>query len=304
MAKNQAPAKKKADLTKNTAKKSNKKEIFIIVAVVLILALIDAALVVAVAKYYDNHSDDHSDEGESNIPKQVVFHDYSKDKNTKTEGAYYDASKTGIGLDVDMEKVKAEIGAYDYDDFVLSETPTDFVVIRVENYGDIVLALREDIAPLTSNNFKALVVKDFYDGLTIHRVVKNLLIQGGAKTQSGEDKTTNPIYGEFSHNGYENNLKHIKGVISMSRDTDNDTATSQFMIMYGNKTSFDGSFAAFGYVLAGLDVMDSIENCEVKVSTTTGEKSVPLNQIVIKDIFFVEPVDGTGIASNQKTRLN
>ena len=300
MAKKQAPAKEKAGLTKKTVKKRNKKEIIIIVAVALVLALIDAALVALVVK----HDDNHSDEVHNEAPNKVVFHDYSKDKNTKTEGAYYDAQKSGIGLDVDMEKVKAEIGAYAYDDFVLSATPTDFVVIRVENYGDIVLALREDVAPLTVNNFKALIAKDFYDGLTIHRAVKNLLIQGGAKTQSGEDKTTSPIYGEFSHNGYENKLGHIRGVISMCRDTDNNTATSQFMIMHSDKTSFDGSFATFGYVLAGLDVLDSIANCQVKVSSATGEKSVPLNQIIIKDIFFVEPVEGTNIASNQKSPLN
>ena len=299
MAKNQAPVKEKAGKTQKISKKRNKKEIIIIVAIALIIALIDAALVALVVKYYDDHSVEQNNNTANN-----KYHDYTKGKNTKTEGAYYDTSKTGAGLEVDMEKVKAEIGAYKYDNFVLSATPTDFVVIRVQDYGDIVVALREDVAPLTVNNFKALVLKDFYDGLTIHRVVKNLLIQGGSKTTSGEDKTTSPIYGEFHHNGYENELGHIKGVISMARGTSNDTATSQFMIMHGDKTSFDGSFAAFGYVLSGLDVLDSIASCQVNVSSTTAEKSVPVNQIVIKDIFFVEPVEGADIASNQKAPLN
>ncbi len=295
MAKREALAKEKKGSTPKKTKKRNKKEIIIIVAVALILAIIDAALVVAVVKYMDAHP---HDDGANNGSSKVEYPEYSKDSSTKTEGKYYDVSKTGAGVDVDMAKVKAQIGAYDYDDFVLSDVPTDFVVIRVENYGDIVLALRDDIAPLTVNNFKALVLRNFYDGLTVHRAVKDLLIEGGIKDKSGEDKTTSPIFGEFAHNGIENNLSHAKGVISMSRETDNNTATSEFFIMHAETTKYDGSFATFGYVLAGLDIVDAIANCQVKVSSATAEKSFPVNQIVIKDVFFVEPKANTGIATS------
>ena len=296
MAKKEALTKEKAGHTPKKTKKRNKKEIIIIVAVALILALIDAALVAAVVKYMDEHP--HGDNA-GNGSGKVEYPEYSKGGDTKTEGKYFDATKTGAGVDVDMAKVKSQIDAYEYDDFVLSNTPTDFVVIRVEDYGDIVLALREDIAPLTVNNFKALVLKDFYDNLTIHRAVKDLLIEGGIKDKAGEDKTASPILGEFAHNGVENNLSHAKGVISMSREKDsNNTATSEFFIMNAETTKYDGSFATFGYVLAGLDIVDAIANCQVKVSSATAEKSVPVNQIVIKDVFFVEPKANTGIATN------
>lgn len=277
---------------------SKKKETIIIIAVVLILALIDVALVVAVVKHYDAHSDDHV--AENNVQSQKIEYPKYLADGAKSEGKYFDVSKTGYGVDVDMEQVIKQIDEYDYDDFILSNNPTDFVVIRVENYGDIVLALREDIAPLTVNNFKALVLKDFYDDTVIHRVVKDLMIHGGKASKSGEEKTTNAILGEFSHNNYENNLKHFKGIISMARETDNDTATSQFFIMHGDGSKLNGSYASFGYVLAGLDVVDAIAKCSVKASSTTGEKSVPITQIVIKDVFFVEPKEGTGISTDKK----
>lgn len=283
---------------KQKKKKNRRKEILIIIAVALILALIDIALVIAVVKSYDDH--DHKENQTNNEqPNQVEIPKYSAE-GAKSEGKYYDVSKTGYGTGVDMERVVKQIGAYDYDDFILSDEPTDFVVIRVENYGDIVLALREDIAPLAVNNFKALILKDFYDETVIHRVVKDLMIHAGKTSKSGENKTTNSIVGEFYHNGYENKLVHIAGVLSMARGEGNNSATSEFFIMHKSTTKFDGSYASFGYVLAGLDIVDDIANCEIKVNTTTGEKSVPVNQIVIKDVFFVEPKAGTGIATNKK----
>ncbi len=297
MAKKEIKSGKKNSPTKQ---KSKKKEIIIIVAVALVLALIDVALVMAVLKHNDGQN---RDGGTTEQQKEIEFPKYTLD-GASGEGKFYDTSKTGHGVDVDMDKVTAQIGAYDYNDFILSSIPTDFVVVRIENYGDIVIALREDIAPVTVNNFKALVLKDFYNNTVFHRVVNNLLIQGGSRDKSGEKKTANNIIGEFISNGHENHLSHIKGVVSMSRDTDNNSAGSEFFITHGRAVNFDNEYAAFGYVIAGLDVLDAIAKSEVKASETTGEKSVPTTQIVIKDVFFVEPKAGTGIASNQKSTDN
>ncbi len=296
MAKNSTITKEKTISARKKAKKLKTKETIIIVVIALILALIDAALVVAVIKYNDAH-----DNGEhTEKPKEFEYNKYLVGSAATTEGEYYDTSKTGAGVDVDMEKVKKEIDAYDYDDFLLSSTPTDFVVVRVENYGDIVVALREDIAPLTVNNFKALVAKHFYDNTTIHRVVKDFMIQGGGTSKTGDKKTTSAIVGEFTQNGHKNNLLHVKGVISMARTSEKNSATSEFFIMHDDSSSLDGKYASFGYVLAGLDVVDAIAKCEVKASSITGEKSTPTTQIVIKDVFFVEPKKNTGIASDKK----
>lgn len=294
MAKNSTITKEKTISARKKAKKIKTRETIIIVVVALILALIDAALVVAVIKYNDAH-DDHTEQ-----PKEFEYNKYLVGSAATAEGDYYDTSKTGAGVDVDMKKVQKEIDAYDYDDFVLSSTPTDFAVIRVENYGDIVVALREDIAPLTVNNFKALIAKQFYDNTTIHRVVNNFMIQGGGTSKTGDKKTTSAIVGEFTQNGHKNNLAHVKGVISMARTSEEDSATSEFFIMHGNNSSLDGKYASFGYVLAGLDVVDAIAKCEVKASSITGEKSTPTTQIVIKDVFFVEPKKNTGIATDKK----
>ena len=208
MAKKELVTKEKNLSARQKTKKNKKKETIIIIAVALILALIDAALVVAVVKH--NNEQDHDHGANNEQQKEIEYPKYTSDSTTSTEGKYIDVSKTGYGTDVDMEQIAKQINAYDHDDFVLSKVPTDFVVIRVEDHGDIVVALREDIAPLTVNNFKALVLKDFYDDTIIHRVVKDFMIQGGGTSKSGEKKTTNSIVGEFLQNGHKNNLAHIR----------------------------------------------------------------------------------------------
>lgn len=304
MAKKEIFAKQKTTSAKNKAKKILTKENIIIIVVVLVLALIDVALIVGVILYDNDH--DNDDAGTKNEEaNKIEYPTYSTDSTVETEGKYYDASKTGSGVDVDMEKVKEEIGAYDYDDFVASKIETDFVVIRVEDYGDIVVALRDDIAPVTVNNIKALTLKNFYDDTTIHRVIKDFMIQGGGKSESNGDEKADSIFGEFTNNGHTNNLLHVNGVISMARTSDNNnSATSQFFIMHGDSSHLDGDYASFGYVLAGLDVVDAIAKCDVEASAITGEKSVPVTQIVIKDVFFVEPKADTGLATNKKVTGN
>ncbi len=132
------------------------------------------------------------------------------------------------------------------------------VTIEMEN-GDIMKAeLYPEIAPNTVNNFISLVKKGFYDGLIFHRVIAGFMIQGGCPQGRGTGGPGYQIKGEFSGNGFQNNLKHTAGVLSMARAMHPDSAGSQFFIMHQDSPHLDGSYAAFGKLIEGLDVVDRI----------------------------------------------
>ena len=140
-----------------------------------------------------------------------------------------------------------------------------YVKMRVKGHGSIILVLDATTAPRTVINFMELVNDGFYDGLTFHRILDGFMIQGGDPDANGtggrvdEDGKEINIVGEFSENGYLNDISHIKGVISMARGSENNSASSQFFICNADaRESLDGKYAAFGYVIAGLDVVDSI----------------------------------------------
>ena len=158
--------------------------------------------------------------------------------------------------------------------------------IEVENYGVIELELYGDIAPITVQNFIDLAKSGFYDGLTFHRIIKGFMIQGGDPQGDGYGGSGKPIKGEFSNNGIENNISHERGVISMARSNDMDSASSQFFIMHKDSTHLDGDYAAFGKVISGMDVVDKIAENAV-VSGSNGEV-LPKNQPVIKTITIKE----------------
>ena len=137
-----------------------------------------------------------------------------------------------------------------------NQNPT--VTFTMEN-GDVMVAeLYPEIAPNTVNNFISLVKKGFYDGLIFHRVIAGFMIQGGDPEGTGMGGPGYSIKGEFSHNGFENNLRHTKGVLSMARSMHPDSAGSQFFIMHENSPHLDGEYAAFGKLTQGLDVLDKI----------------------------------------------
>jgi peptidyl-prolyl cis-trans isomerase B (cyclophilin B) len=158
---------------------------------------------------------------------------------------------------------------------------TNYVVIQVKEHGSIVVELFPDVAPITVENFKKLVSEDFYDGLTFHRVIKNFMIQGGDPKGNGTGGSDEEIVGEFSANGIENNLKHTRGVLSMARSNDPNSASSQFFICHADSAHLNGNYAAFGKVVYGLEVVDSI----AAVRTNSSDK--PLTNVVIKSIDFV-----------------
>ena len=132
------------------------------------------------------------------------------------------------------------------------------VVIEMENGGIIKLELDSAAAPKTVANFEKLVKEGFYDGLTFHRIIPGFMIQGGDPLGNGMGGADEKIVGEFAANGHKNPIKHTRGVISMARAYDPNSASSQFFIMHKDAPHLDGQYAAFGKVTEGMDVVDEI----------------------------------------------
>ena len=132
------------------------------------------------------------------------------------------------------------------------------VVIEMENGGKIEIELYPDVAPITVKNFEKLVGEGFYDGLIFHRVIPGFMIQGGDPQGNGMGGSKDKIKGEFRANGVNNTLKHTRGVISMARAFDMNSASSQFFIMHADAPHLDGQYAAFGKVVSGIEAVDEI----------------------------------------------
>lgn len=144
------------------------------------------------------------------------------------------------------------------------------VTIDVQDYGTISLELDADTAPISVTNFINLAKDGFYDGLTFHRIISGFMIQGGDPKGNGTGGSDQTIKGEFSENGVENNISHVRGTISMARANDPDSASSQFFIVHEDSTFLDGQYAAFGHVTDGMDVVDAIcENTPVQDNNGT-----------------------------------
>ena len=132
------------------------------------------------------------------------------------------------------------------------------VIIEMENGARIEIELCPDIAPITVKNFEKFVSEGFYDGLIFHRVIPGFMIQGGDPLGNGMGGADEKIVGEFAANGHKNDLKHTRGVISMARAYDPNSASSQFFIMHADAPHLDGQYAAFGRVVSGMETVDEI----------------------------------------------
>ena len=146
--------------------------------------------------------------------------------------------------------------------YASSVTEKPIVTITMENDEKILIELDPSVAPNTVANFVSLVEKGFYDGVIFHRVIPDFMIQGGDPEGNGTGGADYTIKGEFSENGFENNLKHDRGVISMARSNDPNSASSQFFIMVKESPHLDGKYAAFGKVIEGMEVVDDIVSVE------------------------------------------
>lgn len=148
------------------------------------------------------------------------------------------------------------------------------VTFEMEN-GDIMKAeLYPEIAPTTVNNFISLINKGFYDGLTFHRIIRGFMLQGGDPEGTGMGGPGYSIKGEFTYNNFKNDLKHAPGVLSMARSQHPNSAGSQFFIMHKDSPHLDGSYAAFGKVTTGLDIVDKIAEIKTNHSDAPSEPQV------------------------------
>lgn len=240
---------------KDESQKSSRITAIVCVAILLIVAV---TVAVALAVDHQKNTADSGIESESGSETRAV---------TVTPAA------------VDMAAVADEIDSKQVSDFRETASHTDYVKITVRNYGDIVVRLREDVAPISVTNFKTLVFMQKYTGSTFYRIIKNFMIQGG--TVEG----VSSIKGEFASNGVENNLRHIRGVISMARATAPDSASSTFFICDATDDWLDGNYAAFGYVVAGMSTVDAI------AAIPTDANDAPPFDVVIESAVFVEPID-------------
>ena len=158
------------------------------------------------------------------------------------------------------------------------------ISIKVKNFGTMTAELYPDKAPKTVENFVKLAKEGFFDGLIFHRVIKGFMIQGGGYDESMTDKETDSIMGEFKANGFmQNDLKHTRGVLSMARTSDPNSASSQFFIMHMDAPHLDAQYAGFGKLTDGFDVLDAI------ASVKTGNygwymQDVPREPVVIETI--------------------
>lgn len=157
------------------------------------------------------------------------------------------------------------------------------IKITMENGKSIKAELYPDVAPITVDNFVGLIKENFFDGLIFHRVIPGFMIQGGDPTGTGMGGSKNNIKGEFLANGVVNNLKHKRGVLSMARTMDPNSASSQFFIMHETSPHLDGQYAAFGKVIEGIEVVDEI------ATVKTDNRDKPLVPQVIKTIEIIEP---------------
>lgn len=156
------------------------------------------------------------------------------------------------------------------------------VIIEMEDGSQIKIELDDQAAPITAANFRKLVKEGFYDGLTFHRIIKGFMIQGGDPLGNGTGGAKENIKGEFAANGVNNPIHHVRGVISMARAQDYNSASSQFFIMHDDAPYLDGQYAAFGHVVEGMDVVDHIAN------TPTNFMDRPNHPVIMKKVWIEE----------------
>ena len=203
----------------------------------------------------------------------------STDNNTATDRNVSSAAVSSPAADAE-----SNVASDNEDSDLLSGK--HHIKIKVKDYGTISVELDADVAPITVTNFVDLAKDGFYDGLTFHRIISGFMIQGGDPLGTGTGGSDKTIKGEFSENGVENSISHVRGTISMARSQDYDSASSQFFIMHKDNPGLDGQYAAFGTVTKGMEVVDKI--CEdTQVEDENGTVAAE-NQPVIKSIKVID----------------
>ncbi len=187
----------------------------------------------------------------------MILQKKTADNNKKMRTLYLCVAAVAVivvVLGITLNREKPEVGAMAADPI-----GTYYATIEIADYGTIELELYGDVAPVSVANFVALAESGYYDGLTFHRIIDGFMMQGGDIDGDGlANGDTEPIVGEFSANGYANDISHERGVISMARSRAYDSATTQFFICHADRPQLDGQYAAFGRVISGMEVVDAI----------------------------------------------
>ena len=191
-----------------------------------------------------------------------------------------------LGIDFNISGNEQTLNNYD--------TENPIVAMEIENYGAIVIELYPKIAPNTVNNFIYLVKQGFYDNNSFHRLVPGFVLQGGDPDGDGTGGPGYSIKGEFTNNRFTNSLKHTTGVVSIARSSDNDSAGSQFFIMLGDASYLNGTYAAFGKVIDGMDIVNEIASKETVSDSSSGnlKKNLVIKKAVVdtKGKEYADPV--------------
>lgn len=198
----------------------------------------------------------------------------------------------------EKEKIKEDLLGINYnvDKNVANlnyDTENPVAALYVEKYGSIVIELYPDVAPNTVNNFISLIKSGFYDNNSFHRLVPGFVLQGGDPDGVGSGGPGYSIKGEFTKNGFDNNLSHTKWVVSMARSSDMDSAGSQFFICLDDAKNLDGDYASFGKVIDGFDILKAIEKNEIVSNTNSGklQNNLKIKKVLVdlKDKEYSEP---------------
>lgn len=191
-------------------------------------------------------------------------------------------------LGIDFNTNGNEVSLNDYD------TENPLVAMQIEGYGAIVIELYPKVAPNTVNNFISLTKSGFYDNNSFHRLVPGFVLQGGDPSGNGTGGPGYTIKGEFTNNKFTNTLKHTKGIVSMARSSENDSAGSQFFIMLDTASYLDNNYAAFGKVIDGMEIIDKIAATEIVTDASSGKlkKNLVIKKALVdtKGQEYKEPV--------------
>ena len=216
------------------------------------------------------------------VIESAVFVNFEKSEDTPPPTLMQTQESTSQSATLDIEKCYTE-------ELAPADGVTRFVQFKMQGGATFVAELYPEYAPQTVANFQSLVSEGFYNGLTFHRIVENFMIQGGDPQGDGTGTLEQTIPGEFSSNGFEQNtLKHERGVLSMARRTDPDSASCQFFIMHQTTASLDGKYAAFGRIVAGMETVDAIAKLPVTAQKYSTEMSKPVVAPVIESVTFVD----------------
>lgn len=218
----------------------------------ILLTVLGLALIVLLVEY-DNlmkpENKVNSGDLQGNISGEIIDNNENNNKTNESSGELINNNEDNNKTD-ELSGDKAKV-----------ENP--IVTMEIENLGTVKMMLYPDVAPITVNNFISLINQGFYNGLIFHRVIPGFMAQGGDPSGDGTGGPEYTIKGEFTANGVTNNISHKRGVLSMARSQGNDTAGSQFFIVTTDSTYLDGQYAAFGEVIEGMDVIDSVVNSKV-----------------------------------------